>query len=66
MKAKELMTLSQHELETELQKLFQQGFNLRMMKGSRQETKPHLFKKVRRAIARIKTVMTQKELGEGE
>jgi large subunit ribosomal protein L29 len=66
MKAKELIALSQNELQNELQKLLQQGFNLRMMKGSRQEIKPHLIKQVRRSIARIKTVMTKKELGAGE
>ena len=66
MKAKELVALSQTELQAELEKLLQQDFNLRMMKGTRQDVKPHLFKQVRRAIARIKTVMTQKKLEEGK
>lgn len=66
MKAKQLVSLSHTELQTELEKLMQQDFNLRMMKGTRQEVKPHLFKQVRRAIARVKTFMTQKVLEEGK
>jgi len=66
MKAKELVTLSHTQLQAELEKLMQQDFNLRMMKGSRQEVKPHLFKQVRRAIARVKTLMTEKKLEEGK
>jgi len=66
MKAKELAGLTHAELSSELEKLMQQDFNLRMMKGSRQEVKPHLFKQVRKAIARVKTIMTEKSLEEGK
>ena len=48
------------ELNQELGDLFREQFNLRMQRGSGQDIKPHNFKRVRREIARIKTVLTQK------
>ena len=48
------------ELETELQELHKEWFNLRMQQGSGQLARPHLIKQVRRSIARIKTVITEK------
>ena len=48
------------ELNQELGDLFREQFNLRMQRGSGQDIKPHNFKRVRRDIARIKTVLTQK------
>ncbi len=52
------------ELNTELSALFREQFNLRMQQGSGQEVKPHNHKRVRRQIARIKTVLKQKELNQ--
>ncbi len=66
MRAKELMALSLAELNAELDKLLQQHFNLRLMKGTKQEIKPHAPTAIRRAIARVKTVMTLKKMKEGE
>ncbi|MEE9319983.1 MAG: 50S ribosomal protein L29 [Granulosicoccus sp.] len=48
------------ELGSELKDLYREQFNLRMQKGSGQDIKPHNFKRVRRQIARIKTVINQK------
>lgn len=48
------------ELKEELLNLRKEQFNLRMQRGAGQMSKPHLFKAVRRDIARIKTVLTEK------
>lgn len=60
-KASELATKSVEELTTELGGLFREQFNLRMQRGSGQDVKPHNFKRVRRQIARIKTIIHQKQ-----
>ncbi|ASJ71849.1 50S ribosomal protein L29 [Granulosicoccus antarcticus] len=59
--ASELKTKSVEELNTELSGLFREQFNLRMQRGSGQDVKPHNFKRVRRQIARIKTIIHQKQ-----
>jgi len=50
------------ELEVELGDLQKEQFNLRMQQGSGQLTRPNLMKKVRRNIARVKTVMSEKSV----
>ncbi len=61
MKASELTQKSVQELNTELLALLKEQFNLRMQKGTGQLPKPILLKNVRRDIARVKTVLKQKE-----
>ena len=48
------------ELRDELNKLLQEQFSLRKQKGMGQMTNMHELRRVRRDIARIKTVMTEK------
>jgi large subunit ribosomal protein L29 len=48
------------ELRDELKGLLQEQFNIRMQKGMGQMTNVHELRRVRRDIARIKTVMTEK------
>ena len=48
------------ELREELTRLLQEQFNLRMQKGMGQMTNVNELRQVRRDIARVKTVMTQK------
>ena len=48
------------ELNDELKNLLQEQFNLRMQKGTGQMTNVNELRRVRRDIARIKTIMTQK------
>ena len=57
MKAKELRQKSPAELGDELLKLRREQFNLRMAQASGQSAKPDQFGKVRRNIARVKTVL---------
>ncbi len=52
-------------LKEELLNLRKEQFNLRMQQGAGQMSKPHLFKNVRRDIARIKTILAEnKQAGE--
>jgi large subunit ribosomal protein L29 len=60
MKANELREKSVDELSQELNGLLREQFNLRMQKGVGQVAKPDQFKKVRRSIARVKTVLNEK------
>ena len=50
------------ELREELNNLLQEQFNLRMQKGMGQMTNVNELRRVRRDIARVKTVMTQKTM----
>jgi large subunit ribosomal protein L29 len=56
MKAKDLRAKSPAELQDELLKLRREQFNLRMAAASGQAAKPDQAGKVRRNIARVKTV----------
>ena len=57
MKAAELRKKNPEELNKELMDLLREQFNLRMQKGSGQLTRPSEIKRVRREIARIKTIL---------
>lgn len=60
MKAKELREKSVEELNTELLNLLREQFNLSMQTASGQLQQSHLLKQVRRDIARVKTLLTEK------
>lgn len=56
----ELRKLSLDELKTELLSLRKEQFALRMKKASGALDKTHLITMVRKAIAKVKTIMTEK------
>jgi large subunit ribosomal protein L29 len=60
MKAAELRSKTESELRMELHNLLRERFNLSMQKGTGQLSRPDQVKKVRRDIARINTVLTEK------
>ena len=60
MKPSDLRAKSVDELKKERLELYREQFNLRMQKATGQLEKSHLFKKVRRNIARINVVMHEK------
>ncbi len=60
MKANALREKTMSDLKGELEGLLREQFNLRMQKGTGQLSRPDQVKKVRRNIARVKTVMNQK------
>lgn len=49
------------DLSIELLQLFREQFNLRMQSVSGKLKQPHLLRKVRRNIAQVKTLLTEKE-----
>lgn len=61
MKAAELRAKSLAELQSELTQELRAQFNLRMQKGAGQLDKPSEFRKTRRNIARIRTIIKQKK-----
>lgn len=61
MDTKELRTKSATELNEHLLDLRKEQFNLRMQKGSGQLTQVHQLRRVRREIARAKTVLGEKK-----
>jgi len=60
MKASDLRGKNEQELSKELDSLLREQFNLRMQQGTGQLAKPDQMNKVRRNIARIKTVLNEK------
>ena len=60
MKANELREKSVSELKQELLALLKEQFNLRMQKTTGQLAQTHLLGQVRRDIARVKTVLSEK------
>jgi len=60
MKASELRGKDQAALTQELNALLKAQFSLRMQKATQQLTNTSQFKKVRKDIARVKTVMNTK------
>jgi large subunit ribosomal protein L29 len=61
MKASELKLKSKSELQQDMLSLTKAQFGLRMQVATQQMTKTSEMRKIRRDIARIKTVMQQKE-----
>jgi len=60
MKASELRDLSVEELEAKKLELLQSQFQMRMNKSMGQLEQTHELKQVRRDIARVNTILTQK------
>ncbi len=61
MEIAELRNKSIDDLKSELAELLREQFNLRMQKAAPgAQVKPNLFKRVRRDIARIKTILRQR------
>ena len=60
MKATELKEKSVEELNAELINLLREQFNLRIQHTTGQLEKTDQLRKVRRSIARVKTILTQK------
>jgi large subunit ribosomal protein L29 len=59
MKAKDLRVKAVKDLGEDLLKLRREQFNLRMARATGQAAKPDQFAKVRKNIARVKTVLAQ-------
>ncbi|HET9106380.1 MAG TPA: 50S ribosomal protein L29 [Steroidobacteraceae bacterium] len=66
MDAKELRSKTSAELNDELFKLRKEQFALRLQRATGQAPKPDQFGKVRRSIARVKTVLQQQRKTGGD
>jgi len=66
MEAKQLRGKSPEELVDELTKLRREQFALRMQRATGQTVKPDQFSKVRRNIARLKTVVREMRTAGGD
>jgi large subunit ribosomal protein L29 len=60
MKATELRTKAPEELQKEIAELLKAQFSLRMQIATQQQNNTAQLRKVRRDIARVRTVMNQK------
>lgn len=65
MKASELLKMSNEELNKKLKELKEELFNLRFQHAVNQLENPMRINAVKKDIARVKTVLTQKELNSG-
>jgi large subunit ribosomal protein L29 len=66
MKAGELRAKSPNELQLELNSLLRAQFSLRMQKATQQLTNTSQLGKVRRDIARVRTLLAEKSKGQGK
>ena len=57
MNAIELRGMSQEDLNKELISLRREQFNLRMQRATGQLARPHEYGRVKKAIARVKTIL---------
>ncbi len=60
MKSAEIRAMSDETLGEELLKLRRQQFNMRLQSATGQGTRPDQFGKIRKDIARIKTVLRER------
>ena len=61
MNAQDLRQKNEVELREELSGLLREQFNLRMQRGIGQLAHPHELRRVRRDIARVRTVLNEKK-----
>ena len=66
MKAKDARDMTPDQLGDELAKLKKEQFNLRFQRASGQLERTARVREVRRDIARIKTILTEKSAGSGK
>ena len=59
---RELRKKNVDELKNELLDLLREHFNLRLQKANEQLKQHHLLRKVRRDIARVRTILTEKQV----
>jgi large subunit ribosomal protein L29 len=64
MKASELRDKSVEELQSQLQDLYKDQFNYRMQNATGQLGQVHLVGALKKDIARIKTIITEKQKSE--
>lgn len=66
MKVSEIRQMGREEVGQKLKGLYQEAFNLRFRHATAQLENSSMIRKVRRDIARIKTIVGEKERAEGK
>ncbi|MCH5166548.1 MAG: 50S ribosomal protein L29 [Erysipelotrichales bacterium] len=61
MKASEIRKMSNEEINKKIEELKDELFNLRMQKATAALEKPHRIKAAKKDIARMKTILTERE-----
>ena len=64
MKAKDIREMTREQIDKELLDLRREQFNLRMQLATGQGVRTHEFGRIRKDIARLKTVLREREGGE--
>ena len=65
MKANEIREMSVENLKTRLEELVTERFNLRFRSATESIENPMRFRAIRRDIARLQTILRDKEVGNG-
>ncbi len=65
MKANELREMSVEDLTSKLAELTTEGFNLRFRSATESIENPMRFRAIRRDIARLQTILREKEVSNG-
>ena len=61
-KMSDLRSLSSEEVETQIEELKRELFNLRFQKATRQPVKSHQFKHARHKLAQLKTLQREQQV----
>ena len=62
MKSNELRELSDEDLKVKIAEYKEELFNLRFSQATGSLEKPHRIKELRKAVARIKTILREREM----
>jgi large subunit ribosomal protein L29 len=65
MKANELRAMAVEDLKSKLEELTTEGFNLRFRSATESIENPMRFRAIRRDIARLQTILREKEVSNG-
>ena len=66
MNAKEIRAMTAEQISKELLSLRREQFNLRIQSATGQGGRPHEFGRIRTDIARLKTILRERELQENK
>jgi len=62
MKTKAIRDMNEEQIGKELLDLRREQFNLRMQRATGQGARPHEFGRIRKDIARLKTILREREI----
>ena len=62
-KTEEIRELSDEEMQAELERLYRELFTLRMQQASDQLPQTHLLAEAKKDLARVRTIMREREIG---